>query len=1440
MKRQELSTWAFVVLGLLFSLTLSGCGGGDGDGGARAPAQVQIEGTVDDGTATSPIANAECRLVDFTDNPVLDADGRALTTRADSRGRYTLNVPPRSEGFVVCTAPDLLTFSLATFVRGARAGEILRGQDVTPATTVVADLIQETNPADKEATKTQLLNAIANETDAELTLLADAATILFNAMREAQISVDLEEAFEDLAVDGEIDLLELASIETAVESAVGDAEQQRGVRIADAFRLEFPVPTANDDTATITEGDSATIDVLANDTDPDGDPLTVVSVTQGSSGTVVINPDNTVTYTPEENFFGTDTFTYTVSDPGGRTDTATVTVTVSAVNNQPVANGATFTTNEDTPLTGTLTATDVDSTAFTFSIVQNGTLGTATITNATTGAFTYTPGANRNGTDSFTFSANDGTADSLPARITIRITPVDDPPVAVDDGPVGVIKNSANNLINVLDNDQEVDGERLVVNAVTQGNQGGTVTIVNNGTRVSYTPQPEFTGTETFTYTISDGQSTDTATVEITVATHLPPVATDDTTNTPEDTAVTINVLTNDTDPDGGVLTVTRVTVAPQNGSTRIQNNQVIYTPNLNFNGNNQFTYEVCDNGVLGDPNVLCDTAEVTVTVTAVNDQPTVTSPGDQTDAEGQAGISVLIIGNDVDQGDTLTFSATGLPANLTLDANTGLITGTISFTAFEDAPNSDGIYEVTITATDQANLASAPVTITWTVTNTNQPPTVTNPGAQANSEGEVVNLQVIASDPDAGDTLTFSATGLPPGLTLASATGLITGTITFEAVLRTDPTFPTRDFAVTITVTDSGTPPNSADVTFTWTVTNTNRAPQIITDLGTRINAVGDTVSLLIQASDSDVGDTLTFSATNLPPTLNINASTGEIGTFIAFNAPLGAHNVTITVSDGTTADNASESFTWRVTPGPVDTGDGDGDGDGDGGGVGGDANDGADRSPLPFALCQFVDLNGNPVLDAQGLPIQDTASNAGRYFLPVPPDQRGFVQCRPTEDVDGDGNLDVNEDVDGDRALDPGEDVDGDGKLDIVDEDTDGNGQLGSLSNLVISTFVSTEGLLAGERLQAQSVTPATTVVRNVVSEVIQGGGNPVATKVSLLQSIADLDVNAPEDVDGDGNLDVAEQDADGDGNLDVDEDADGDGNLDVDEDQDSDGNLDVAEDVDGDGNLDVDEDVNGNGQLDPGEDVDGDGNLDVAEDVDGDGRLDGDEDADGDGNLDIDEDADGDGNLDIDEDIDGDGKLDGAEQDTDNDGTLENFFDVDPTDQELDNKDLASLVLDATSLFNSMLGEARRGSPSGQVYEDVLVNSLFDDGDLTGDLDGTPVEGTVNAASGAGENQTDLAGLQSTDTSRTGTITGSAVDMNGAPLGGVDVVATQSGAEVGRATTDANGIFTLRATASAATSPLTIFDVTLTVDTVTVTPVNVTVVPLTTVENVVLTAQ
>src|SRR5207253_2694926 len=153
---------------------------------------------------------------------------------------------------------------------------------------------------------------------------------------------------------------------------------------------------------------------VLNASDVDGDALTYNLVTNGTKGTATITNAATgaFTYTPTADANGSDAFTFKVNDGQTDSNVATVRGTVKAGNDAPVAKNGALTTNEDTPASGTLSANDVDGNALTYSIVSNGTQGTATITNAATGAFTYTPNADANGSDAFTFKVNDGTVDS--------------------------------------------------------------------------------------------------------------------------------------------------------------------------------------------------------------------------------------------------------------------------------------------------------------------------------------------------------------------------------------------------------------------------------------------------------------------------------------------------------------------------------------------------------------------------------------------------------------------------------------------------------------------------------------------------------------------------------------------------------------------------------------------------------------------------------------------------------------------------------------------------------------------------------------------------------------------------------------------------------------------------------------------------------------------
>ena len=243
--------------------------------------------------------------------------------------------------------------------------------------------------------------------------------------------------------------------------------------------------------------------------DVDGDTLTATLVSLPSNGSVTLNGDGSFDYTPNADFFGADSFTYTVSDGSDASSETTVVITVEPIADPPLAADDAYSVDEDTVLTVTDTTgvlvndSDADGDTLTASLVSDVAHGTLNL--SSDGSFTYTPDADFHGTDTFTYLANDGSEDSQTATVTLTVTPVNDAPTAVDD-TYGVDVDgtlSVNVEAGVLANDADVDGDTLTV-ALASDVTNGTLSLAADGS-FTYTPTVGFHGTDSFSYTVSDG-----------------------------------------------------------------------------------------------------------------------------------------------------------------------------------------------------------------------------------------------------------------------------------------------------------------------------------------------------------------------------------------------------------------------------------------------------------------------------------------------------------------------------------------------------------------------------------------------------------------------------------------------------------------------------------------------------------------------------------------------------------------------------------------------------------------------------------------------------------------------------------------------------------------------------------------------------------------------
>ena len=286
-------------------------------------------------------------------------------------------------------------------------------------------------------------------------------------------------------------------------------------------------PVASSDAYLIDEDDTLSIDsesgLLANDSDSDGDMLAATLLSTPASGEVVLDTDGSFSYTPDTNFYGTDSFTYRAHDGEAHSAVTTVTITVVSINDAPAAADDSYTVDEDDTLSidsdsGVLANdADADGDDLTANVVSSPSHGTLSL--SADGSFTYVPNTGYSGTDSFTYEANDGASDSSQATVTIAVVDVNHAPAGVDDtysmDEDTVLAVDA--IFGVLGNDTDTDGDTLTATLVDLPAHGD-ITLNSDGS-FTYTPEIDFAGSDSFTYAVSDGFSdSDLATVSLSVA----------------------------------------------------------------------------------------------------------------------------------------------------------------------------------------------------------------------------------------------------------------------------------------------------------------------------------------------------------------------------------------------------------------------------------------------------------------------------------------------------------------------------------------------------------------------------------------------------------------------------------------------------------------------------------------------------------------------------------------------------------------------------------------------------------------------------------------------------------------------------------------------------------------------------------------------------------
>ncbi|RXP55269.1 tandem-95 repeat protein, partial [Vibrio parahaemolyticus] len=817
------------------------------------------------------------------------------------------------------------------------------------------------------------IDVLVNDSDVE----GDALSIQSASVPSEQGSVDI--------VDGKLVFTPAENFngEATITYIVTDGDLTDEAKVTVTVTPVNDSPVAVDDTTSIQEDTAVTIDVLSNDTDVDGDKLSIQSATVPEAQGKVEIVDGKLVFTPAENFNGDAEITYTVTD-GQLTDEAKVTVTVNPVNDAPIIKVdavesitedavntdtvvATLTVRDtDTPedrLTVSLennsngyfvlvgndvkltqagvdavnndelnlkdltisasvsdgvnpTANDSDSlivnrvndaptvenaiadqelsedfatytidlndafkdsdSALNFSVSGNSNV----LVSIENGIATISPTADWNGSETLTFTATDPSGESISQTVNFTVAPVAD--IVADKATV---VEDTSTVIKVLGNDT-FEGDGKVVSLDTNnGPANGTVSVNPDGS-VTYTPNDNYHGTDSFTYIVTSGGVSESTTVSVDVTpVNDAPVAKDDIATTQEDTAVTIDVLTNDTDVDGDKLSIESASVPKEQGTVEVVDGKLVFTPAENFNGHAEITYTVTDGQ-------LTDEAKVTVTVNPVDDAPTIKVDAVESITEDAVSIDTVLA--------TLTVRDTDTPEDqltVSLENNSNgyfvLVGNEVKLTqAGVDAVNNDelNLKDLTISASvsDGVN-PTASDSDSLVVNRVNDAPTVENAIAdQVLSEdfdAYTIDLNEVFKDSDS--SLEFSVSG-----NNSIQISIVNGVATIN---------PTADWNGKETITFTAKDPSGESVSQTVDFT----VAPVVDIKADSTNVVEDTPTIInVLGNDTFDGD---------DKVVSLDTNNGPANGTVSVN-PDGS--VTYTPNDNY---HGADSFTYIVTSGGV-----------------------------------------------------------------------------------------------------------------------------------------------------------------------------------------------------------------------------------------------------------------------------------------------------------------------------------------------------------------------------------------------------------------------------------------------------------------------------------------------------------------------------------------